>query len=179
MLQPRPRLLTRENLMPLLETPGKDGLSPIDRFRQRCDEWNWAFAFTGDGCWLWTGGLNRDGYGQLRVGEFGMLQAHQIAYLLHHGDIPAGRVVMHATCDNPRCCNPDHLVLGTQRQNMRDASSKGRLGKQAGRVMTPELVRSIRHRHKTGEAKDAIARDLGMCRVTTADAENILLLQAW
>lgn len=171
MLQPKPRLLTRDHLMPLLTKPGRDGMSPLDRFKHRCDDWNWAFAFTGDACWLWTGGLNRGGYGQLRVGTFGMIQAHQIAYLLKHGDIPAGMVVMH-TCDVPRCCNPDHLVLGTHRQNIIDCLTKGRGNRRGAgpRVMSPELVRSIRKRNADGEAKDAIARDLGINRVTVSDA---------
>jgi uncharacterized protein YjiS (DUF1127 family) len=157
MLQPRPRLLTRENILPRLIVPGRDGLSPLDRYNAR--------HVKGDGCWVWIGGLNRDGYGQLTVAGFGNIQAHQIAFLIYQGDIPAGHVVMHGECDNPRCCNPAHLVLGTQALNIQDAVAKGRWNSRGSRrVLTPELVRSIRQRHKLGESKDAIARDIGVKR---------------
>lgn len=85
------------------------------------------------GCWLWTGAKIYDGYGIVNLGrEDGRqrtIYAHRIAYVLAHGPIPAGKpvaVVMHS-CDNPSCVNPAHLALGTQRENLMDASSKGRL----------------------------------------------------
>jgi hypothetical protein len=71
------------------------------------------------GCHVWTGGRASKGYGQLRIG------VHRLAWELANGPIPEGMQVLHR-CDNPRCCNPDHLMLGTQAENMADMRRKGR-----------------------------------------------------
>jgi len=77
------------------------------------------------GCWMWTASCDRDGYGHLMVA--GRLRvAHRLSWELHRGPIPDGRQVCH-TCDTPACVNPDHLFLGTQRDNMRDCVAKGRM----------------------------------------------------
>lgn len=82
------------------------------------------------GCWEWTGYRNLQGYGQaLRRDEttckYRPHQAHRLAYEFHCGPIPDGHVVMHK-CDNPACINPAHLMTGTQAENLRDMSVKGR-----------------------------------------------------
>jgi len=70
-------------------------------------------------------------------------RAHRLAYVLAKGPVPAGMVVSHV-CDNPPCCNPDHLVARTEKGNMRDAVAKGRLAQQRkthckhGHEYTPE-----------------------------------------
>ena len=68
---------------------------------------------------------DRYGYGQLSV-RGKMYKAHRAAWLLFHGELPPRVFVLHR-CDNRPCCNPDHLFLGTNADNMRDASAKGRL----------------------------------------------------
>jgi hypothetical protein len=76
------------------------------------------------GCWLWTGSTDRYGYGtQWRAGR--VVAAHRLFYEQHVGTIPSGLNLRH-TCDTPQCCNPAHLVPGTQRENMQDARRKGR-----------------------------------------------------
>ena len=77
------------------------------------------------GCWLWFGAL--DGYkkyGCFRVGKKN-LRAHRVSWELYRGSIPKGMQVLHK-CDVPPCVNPDHLWIGTQRDNVNDMIRKGR-----------------------------------------------------
>lgn len=82
---------------------------------------------TESGCWIWMGCTNGRGYGQVKV-DTGKppRRAHIASYLAFNGEIPAGMVVRHK-CDISLCVAPHHLELGTQKQNMQDASKRGRL----------------------------------------------------
>lgn len=81
------------------------------------------------GCVPWTGAKTRRGYGKLRVGER-TVPAYRLVWELHHGKkISKGRQVNHH-CDNPACCNVEHLYIGSQIDNMRDMMTRGR-GRQA------------------------------------------------
>jgi hypothetical protein len=76
------------------------------------------------GCWLWQGSTDDNGYGQLTVnGEH--KRAHRYYYEQKYGCIPDGLCGCHE-CDNPLCCNPDHIFLGTKADNMADMYAKGR-----------------------------------------------------
>lgn len=76
------------------------------------------------GCWLWIGATNHFGYGLLTImGE--SYRAHRLSWEVHNSPIPKGMFVCHK-CDTPACINPDHLFLGTSKDNMLDASRKGR-----------------------------------------------------
>lgn len=91
----------------------------------------WAKVIRGpaeDDCWSWAGTKSTAGYGQIRAGRAGtpMLTASRVSYEIHFGPIPDGEYVCHK-CDNPECCNPDHLFAATNSGNMQDAISKGRL----------------------------------------------------
>jgi hypothetical protein len=76
------------------------------------------------GCHLWTGFRDPKGYGLMTVNGV-VRAAHRVAWERANGPIPQGMIVMH-TCDNPPCCNPKHLKLGTQAENVRDRIEKGR-----------------------------------------------------
>lgn len=102
------------------------------------------------GCWLWIGSLKKGGYGQIggfnKSGKRTMLSAHKASYLAFNGDVPDGLIVRH-TCDNRICVNPDHLVVGTQKDNFNDMVERGRAywGHQThcknGHEFTPENTR--------------------------------------
>lgn len=76
------------------------------------------------GCWLWTGNTNNSGYGTIAVNRKPSL-AHRISFTLYKGKFKKTLCVCHS-CDNPSCVNPDHLFLGTHKDNVHDMYKKGR-----------------------------------------------------
>lgn len=78
-------------------------------------------------CWEFTGARDENGYGRLSVYSHGTSLAHRKAWEETNGPIPPGMFVCHR-CDNPPCCNPGHLFLGTNLDNTRDRVAKGRPG---------------------------------------------------
>ncbi len=85
---------------------------------------------TSSGCWLWAGTKLPQGYGLFRTGSIRdgtrrYERAHRASWRLHRGEIPESLQVCHA-CDTPSCVNPDHLFLGTARENTLDMVRKGR-----------------------------------------------------
>lgn len=101
-----------------------------------------------DGCWNWTGPKYK-GYGRVWVnGE--TVRAHRASWILAHGSIPAGLLVLHK-CDNPACVNPGHLYIGTHDDNMRDKVARDRCAhldrrgeKSGSALLTEDAVFSIR-----------------------------------
>ena len=78
------------------------------------------------GCWLWSGCRNTLGYGIVSPGGQGNnVYAHRISWELHFSSIPKNMCVLHH-CDNPSCVRPDHLFLGTHKDNALDKVQKGR-----------------------------------------------------
>ncbi len=106
------------------------------------------------GCWLWAMSKDTAGYGLVTVSTGKSGAAHRAAYIAFVGEIPSGYAVCHA-CDTPACIRPDHLFLGTQRDNMRDASAKGR----RNTSLTQEQAAEVR---ASNESAQAIAKRLGV-----------------
>jgi hypothetical protein len=105
----------------------------------------WRNVKKTDGCWEWGGSKWDNGYGRIMVGRK-RRKAHRISFLIHNGFLPKGKLVCH-TCDNPSCCNPEHLFLGSELDNSRDSVSKLRhaFGERNGLAkLTEQEVRYIR-----------------------------------
>ena len=86
----------------------------------------WRHVKKSDGCWEWTAGNNGHGYGWATRYRQLSVAAHRFSWEMHFGPIPPGLIVCHH-CDNPPCVRPDHLFVGTYKDNMQDCVRKGRL----------------------------------------------------
>jgi hypothetical protein len=78
-----------------------------------------------DDCWEWSSGLFESGYGQFGISSKIKISAHRFAFQYYNGSIPKGYIICHR-CDNKKCCNPNHLFLGTCKDNSEDMVRKGR-----------------------------------------------------
>lgn len=100
--------------------------SDLQRFFDRIDK-SPGFGPKKD-CWIWRAPLVGGGYGQFVVTKANLkkyINAHRLSYIIYFEQIPYGMYVFHK-CDNPSCVNPDHLFLGTQKDNRIDCIKKGR-----------------------------------------------------
>lgn len=167
------------------EPPEAHGVKP-ETFRRRTDGPPPVAALKGKvqrtaTCWLWTGAVDKDGYGRILRGPHRARRvylAHRIAFEQVHGPIPAGKHVLHC-CDTPRCVNPSHLFLGSHAANMRDRNEKRRQarGERNGRAkVTADDVLVIRMRRSLGESLAAIAADYP---ITPAQVDSICRRRTW
>lgn len=110
-------------------------------------------------CWNWTGPIRDDGYGCFQNREVYHF-AHRLSWILNVGPIGPEQNVLH-TCDNRRCVNPEHLYLGSHKDNMLDRERRGRNGQ---RKLSRSDVEEIRHRADAGETQASIAEDFPVGR---------------
>jgi hypothetical protein len=113
-----------------------------------------------DDCWNWVGPVNSKKYGSLclatkrkGVRKSTRFYAHRLAWELTNGPISDGLFVCHK-CDNPRCCNPNHLFLGTPKENVEDMILKGRYCKHR---LRKQQIKDIRNEYANGASQQEIA----------------------
>lgn len=131
------------------EAKRKPRKAKADRFWEKVDR-------SADGCWPFRGAIDQRGYGRFSVRNVSV-PAHRVAWELSNGPIRSGLHVLHS-CDNPPCCNPSHLRLGTNAENHTEKIAKGR---HKYRV-TPDVERAIRVLLILGMSKVAVSKRLGI-----------------
>jgi len=125
-----------------------------------------------NGCREWQGAQHEFGYGVVGIGKQ-TLKTHRVAWWLTNGPIPEGMQVLHK-CDNPPCVNPEHLFLGTDLDNQRDAMQKGRHSKppvwngaaNPAAKLAPNNVKMVRRMLSVGYTHRQIARIFGVTKST-------------
>ena len=130
--------------------------------------WSKVNVLGPDDCWEWQSTCGRGGYGRFTL-QGSAIFAHRLAWHLANGPIPGQLCVCHK-CDNPPCCNPNHLFLGTQLDNIQDRTTKGRTvslsgERHYGHKLTEADVIKIRQalRSQT-RIKKALAAKFGVTR---------------
>lgn len=163
--------------------------------------WDQVDVRGADECWPWIGRgklRSHKWYGSLHLPSGKKDKSHRVAYELAIGEIPAGKFVCHK-CDNPPCCNPNHLFAGTQLDNMRDCANKKRAGmqvhpersylvtsrskitrprgeQQGSSKLTDDNVRLIRNLHSRKMFMSVIAKQFG---VSASAIEHVIHGITW
>jgi hypothetical protein len=119
--------------------------------------WKHVQKAEGDGCWFWKGARRKRGYGSCRGHA-----AHRVSFAVHYYAPPVDMEVCH-TCDNPSCVRPDHLFLGTGKENMTDMANKGRRSPRSKEFTQDDHLRieiEIVRLLQLGKSRLEIAREL-------------------
>lgn len=130
-----------------------------------------------DCCWEWKGYRKNDGYGRVTIDSKDCM-SHRVAYQLKIGQIPDGMLVCHS-CDNPPCCNPSHLFVGSHSDNMKDMASKKR-GKKIGikgdanihSKLSDDKVYEMRSLYLSGMPTRKLVKLFGLSRTQTIRITN-------
>jgi hypothetical protein len=115
-------------------------------------------------CWEWMGARHYKGYGEFAAKRMAKHKSHRFAWLLTYGEIPINLVVCHK-CDNPPCCNPAHLFLGTTMENKQDSINKNRhaRGETSGKAkLNNQSILEIRKLDTEGRTRISLAAQFGI-----------------
>ena len=124
----------------------------------------WSKVDKSEGCWVWRGKPDRDGYGCIQLARPKRKRlAHRVAYQIANGEIPDGMYVLHRCPGkhNPLCVNPEHLIAGTPWQNMQDKYAQGTMAcgsRQGNSRLHEDDIPEIRHMLATGHTQWDVAR---------------------
>lgn len=129
-------------------------------------------------CWLWTASKHKQGYGNLNFRKIPSL-AHRVSWTVYKGEIPCGMNVCHK-CDNPSCCNPEHLFLGTQLDNVVDCKNKNRFTRNIPKTRRTKLnydqVKEIKKMFSEGISRKKIQEKFDVGQTCVA---KILTGKSW
>lgn len=138
----------------------------------------WNMVARTQGCWLWSGATDRHGYGVFTFGPRDQRLAHRVAWELTNGPLAVSQCVLH-DCDNPICCNPSHLFLGTRLINNQDMVQKNRQAKGTGTrqaKLTEAVVVLMRAEHTQGTPIRQLAKRF---HVSPETARAAIQRQTW
>lgn len=120
-------------------------------------------------CWPWVGQLGKPSRVNMLYGRFAMLsdgktksyRSHRFVWMLMRGPIPDGMNVLHR-CDNTKCCNPEHLFLGSQHDNIEDMKRKNRQARGENNVKAKLTEADVREIRASTETTSALAKRYGV-----------------
>lgn len=145
--------------------------------------WSKVNKDTDSGCWEWTANKNNKGYGMFSVSSYvGKQLAHRLSYKDAHGPIPKGGLILHS-CDNQACVNPEHLRVGTYKENVADMDTRKRrvtntpFGEDnCNALLTAEKVIQMRRDYLAGVKNAVLAERYGMTELSIKD---VTLGRSW
>jgi hypothetical protein len=127
----------------------------------------WAKVRKTETCWIWSAAFYTNGYGQITSAHSHCIRAHRASWIICKGPIPTGLKVLH-NCpegDNPACVNPDHLWIGTCKDNTHDMIAKGRLAVPKA-TLTWDSACDARTQYAAGATIKALSKLFGVTRHT-------------
>lgn len=161
-----------------LRAPGKKA---PDHIREKAIKTFWETEFWSNkaGCWLWPKSVASGGYGGMAFSEGGKsnqyhFTCHRLSWEIHHGAIPENQWVLHK-CDERRCCNPDHLFLGSEEDNWKDMYSKKRNPRgerHPNAKLNADQVAEIKWHLAQGRTSASLARQYGVAEGTIGNIKQ-------
>ncbi len=153
------------------------------RLDRTIEERLWHKVDKSGDCWEWYGSHDEHGYGHINIGKNKKEKTHRLSWEFANGPIPDGLCVLHH-CDNPKCVRPDHLFIGTTKDNIQDCIAKGRfvfLKSRPGELnnhakFTDGDIRVIRNLYEDGMKPKDIQEFMGVNR---SCFHKIVTRKAW
>jgi hypothetical protein len=133
-----------------------------------------------EGCWGWSRYIDSNGYTIVNAGHGNPILGHRVSWMIHNGPIPDGMFICHH-CDNPTCTNPNHLFLGTPKDNMVDCIKKNRKNVSRGEAhygckLSDDKVLEIKRLVNLGYSQSKLANMFG---VRPSTIQNIVDGRTW
>lgn len=149
----------------------------IARGKSSFEDRFWPKVAKSDGCWKWLGAKDHSGYGLIRSVGGPMVRAHRASWELHFQS-PGDACVLHK-CDTPECVRPDHLFVGSNKENTDDKVRKGRQASGNGlpqSKITPTIASEMRSKFSLGISRAEIAREYS---VSWSTVDSVVKFETW